>query len=88
MITPLEPTPELLAAARRIASREWTLGPNDSYDPGADPQLYLLSLYRLVCLHFPTPADLLAGGSDRWALTTKGRDWLAEHDPETKETAP
>ncbi|GGM52560.1 hypothetical protein ACFFX1_55510 [Dactylosporangium sucinum] len=86
MITPLEPTPELLAAARRIAAREWKLGPGDSYDAGVDAHLLLLSLHRLACLHFATPEALLAGGSDRWTLTTKGREWLAEHDPETKET--
>jgi len=82
VITPLEPTPELLAAARRIAARQWMLGPNDSYDPGADPHLYLLSLHRLVELYFATPEALIAGGSDRWTLTTKGRKWLAQHTTE------
>lgn len=85
MITPLEPTPELLAAARRIAAREWTLGPNDSYDPGVEPHLYLLSLHRLVALHFASPSRQQEGtDEDRWTLTAAGREWLAKHD--VKET--
>lgn len=86
MITPLEPTPELLAAARRIAARQWTLGPDDSYAPSADPHLHRLWEHRHVTVHFANPSWQQGGtDEDRWTLTEAGRAWLAEHDPETKE---
>ncbi|MER7280532.1 hypothetical protein ABT369_39445 [Dactylosporangium sp. NPDC000244] len=81
MSAPLEPTPELLACARRVATREWTLGPDDSAYPD-DPALRKLVDASYATVYYP-PTRLR---DDYWTLTTSGRAWLAEHGPETKET--
>lgn len=70
-----EPTPELIAAARRVASRTWTVAENE---PGYPTDRHLAALFDagLVFLHYP-PTRLQ---DDRWALTLAGKVWLAEHD--------
>lgn len=71
----LEPTPELLAAAGRVATREWTLTEDE---PGytTDPHLAQLVDAGYVVLYFP-PTRLR---DDYWTLTATGRAWLAAHD--------
>lgn len=86
-MTPPQPTPALLVVARRVAAHRWTLGPNDDYSPTANPNLNLLHEYGFVYVRFA--ANHLrqdVADEDRWALTLTGRDWLAEHDTEAKET--
>lgn len=75
----LKPTPELIAAARRVATREWTLSPNDSAYP-SDPALQQLVDAGYATVYFP-PTRLR---DDYWTLTTRGREWLAQHDTEEK----
>lgn len=75
----LDPTPSLLAVARRVATREWTVPESeDAYGPGMDPDLRRLVDANYVVLYFP-PTRLR---DDYWTLTTTGREWLAEHDKE------
>ncbi len=79
-MTELQPTPELLAVARRVAARDWVLGPNASYAPSADPHLYRLWEARLVTVHYALPSRQQDGtDEDRWTLTAAGREWLARH---------
>jgi hypothetical protein len=75
----LEPIPDLIAAARRVATREWTVGPEEvAYGPDMDPNLQTLVDASYVVLYFP-PTRLRL---DYWTLTQRGRDWLAAHDTE------
>lgn len=76
-MTLLEPTPELLACTRRVATREWTLGPDDSAYPD-DPALRQLIDAGYATVYYP-PTRLR---DDYWTLTTRGREWLAEHGTE------
>jgi hypothetical protein len=69
------PTPELLAAARRCAARDWTVGPEGPFSP-TDPHLRQLVHAGLAYLCF-TPACRLA--DHYWALTDAGEAWLTEH---------
>ena len=73
----IEPTPELLATARRVATREWTVAAEaDAYGPDMDQHLRQLTEAGMVALYFP-PTRLR---DDYWTLTTTGRKWLAKHD--------
>jgi hypothetical protein len=76
-VTALEPTPALLATARRVATRKWTVA---EYEPGYPTDWHLAQLFDagLVILHYP-PTRLR---DDHWALTPAGRDWLAQHGGE------
>lgn len=74
-MTDLTPTPELLAAARRVATREWTVAENEPGYP-TDPHLAQLLDAGLVLLYYP-PTRLR---DDYWTLTDAGRVWLATHD--------
>jgi hypothetical protein len=76
-MTVLAPTPELLAAARRVASRTWTVGHRGPADL-TDPHLKQLVDARLAYLHY-TPA--FKRTDDYWRLTVEGEQWLAEHEP-------
>ncbi len=75
----LDPTPELLAVARRAGTRKWTVGPEGAIEITTNPHLATLVGKGLVRLHY-TPAFALA--DDYWTLTDAGRAWLAEHDKE------
>lgn len=76
-MTDLEPTPELLATARRVATNGWTVGADeDAYGADMDPHLRQLVDASLAILYYP-PTRLR---DDYWALTLDGRVWLAEHD--------
>jgi hypothetical protein len=76
-MTGLEPTPELLATARRVATREWTLTVGE---PGYPTDAHLAQLVDAgyVVLYFP-PTRLR---DDYWTLTATGCAWLAEYDKE------
>jgi hypothetical protein len=76
-VNDLPPTPELLAAARRVATREWTLSVHDSAYPD-DPALRKLVDAGYATVYYP-PTRLR---EDYWTLTTRGREWLAQHDTE------
>lgn len=67
-----EPTPELVAVAKRVATREWTVAPDDPVYPIADPNLALLVGEGLATLHYPPTRERL----DHWTLTCAGRAWL------------
>lgn len=74
MVAPdLEPSSELLAAARR----EWTVA---EHEPGypTDPHLARLFDAGYVVLHYP-PTRLR---DDYWTLTSRGREWLDRHEKE------
>lgn len=71
-LTP-EPTPELLAAARRVATGEWTVEHDEDAFGGAEPALRVLLTANLVELYLP-PTRLRL---DYWTLNTRGREWLA-----------
>lgn len=73
----LEPTPELLTAAMRVATREWTLTTDEPGYP-TDPHLAQLVDAGYVVLYFP-PTRLR---DDYWTLTEAGRAWLTQHDKE------
>lgn len=76
-MTELEPTPDLIVAARRVATREWTVAAEeDAFGPDMDPHLRQLVDASLAMLYFP-PTRLR---DDYWTLTEAGRVWLAEHD--------
>jgi hypothetical protein len=74
-VVELEPTRELLAAARRVATREWTVAENE---PGYPTDWHLARLFDagLVILHYP-PTRLR---DDYWTLTPRGVQWLAQYD--------
>lgn len=74
----LDPTPELLAAARRVATCTWTVGHRGHADL-TDPHLKRLVDARLVYLHY-TAAFKRA--DDYWRLTDEGGQWLAEYGGE------
>lgn len=77
----LTPTPELVAVARRVATRTWTVAHDaDAFGPDMDPCLRLLVSARLALLHL-TPTRLR---DDYWTLTDRGEQWLAELDTEGK----
>jgi hypothetical protein len=69
----LEPTPELLAAARRVQTGTWTVAENE---PGYPTDPYLAQLFDagLVLLHYP-PTRLRP---DYWRLTQDGERWLRD----------
>lgn len=69
----LTPTPELIAAAERVATREWTVAENEPGYP-TDPHLARLFDAGFVILHYP-PTRLRP---DYWTLTTNGRKWLEQ----------
>jgi hypothetical protein len=71
----LEPTPELLAVAQRVATREWTVAPDEDAFTGMDPNLRTLVDVGYVELHLP-PTRLR---DDYWTLTEAGRAWLDEY---------
>lgn len=71
-MTRLKPTPELIAAAQRVATRTWTVAENEPGYP-TDPHLAELFDAGLVVLWYP-PTRLR---DDHWALTTDGVAWLA-----------
>lgn len=78
-MTDLTPIPELLAAARRVATGDWTVEHNeDAFGPNMDPNLRTLVDAGLAVLYFP-PTRLRL---DYWTLTATGRAWLATHDKE------
>jgi hypothetical protein len=72
----LDPTPELLATARRVATREWTVGPEESAFTDMDPSLRQLVDAGYAVLYMP-PASRLR--DDYWTLTWLGEQWLDEH---------
>ena len=77
----LEPTPELIAVARRVATREWTVGAEENaFGPDMDPNLRQLTDASYVMLYFP-PTRLR---DNYWTLTPAGQEWLAEHDTTAK----
>lgn len=78
MITPLEPTPELLACARRVATRDWVVAEDEVIDMDAPIGALVTAGYAVI--YYP-PTRLRP---DYWTLTTSGREWLAQHD--TKES--
>lgn len=75
-----DPTPDLIATARRAAGRDWTVGPEGAIEVQTNPDLAALVTAGLVRLHY-TAAHRLA--DDYWALTDAGRDWLAKANPST-----
>lgn len=76
----LEPTPDLLAAARRAAGTGWIVGPRGSAEACTDPALALLVQAGYVRIHYVSAADQMRGRDDYWSLTTDGRAWLADQD--------
>lgn len=72
----LDPTPELLAVAWRVATGDWTVGHDEDAFGGMDPDLRLLVDKGYAVLYVP-PTRLRL---DYWTLTTTGREWLAKHD--------
>lgn len=77
----LEPTPELIATARGVASRQWTVANNQSAFEDMDPNLRALVDAGYVVLYLP-PTRLR---DDYWTLTAAGRAWLVEHTRETED---
>lgn len=73
----LTPTPELIATARRVATREWTVAENEPGYP-TDPNLAQLVDAGLVVLWYPPTRHR----EDYWTLNSRGEQWLAEHDKE------
>lgn len=76
----LEPTPELIAAARRVATRTWTVAENESGYP-TDPHLAQLVDVGYAVLYYPATRHR----PDYWTLTTTGRQWLADATTEPEE---
>jgi hypothetical protein len=70
----LEPTPELIATARRVATRTWTVGPEGAAGMLHDGHLEQLVIAGLAVLHY-TPAHQMR--DDYWRLTPAGEQWLA-----------
>lgn len=80
----LEPTPDLLAVAQRVASREWTVAHDEDAFTSMDPNLRLLVDAGYAVLYLP-PTRLR---DDYWTLTDTGREWLAEHAQEATDARP
>lgn len=78
----LEPTPDLLATARRANGRDWTVGPEGAIEMETNQALAQLVGVGYVRMHF-TAAYKRA--DDYWTLTEAGRVWLAEHDTTTRD---
>ncbi len=76
----LEPTPELLAAARRCAARGWTFGPEGCIELERNPHLAALHAAGYVRPHFVSATQQTAGQDDYYRLTGEGMAWLAAHD--------
>lgn len=78
----LTPTPELIAAARRAASGQWTVGSEGILaEKRANPHLGEMAKAGLVEL---CAAPVRLPVDDRWALTDAGRQWLAANDKENR----
>lgn len=80
MVNDLEPTPELIAAAKRVATGTWTAGHRGPAEL-TDPALRELVDARLAYLHY-TPAFKRA--DDYWRLSTEGEEWLARAEQESQ----
>lgn len=72
-MTDLEPTPELIACARRVATREWELAAEDPIPN--DPSLLALMDRGYVGVHCRSTRLRL----DYLTLTAAGRGWLARN---------
>lgn len=81
-MTVLNPTPELIAAARKADGRDWTFDHNGPIELETNHILAVLVHVGYIRPHFVTPDAQIAGQDDYWALTDTGRAWLAEHDQE------
>ncbi len=75
----LDPTPELLDAARRCTGRGWTFGPEGVTALVTNPHLAALHAAGYVRPHFVTAAQQAAGRDDYYRLTDEGEAWYAEH---------
>lgn len=78
----LEPTPDLIAAARRI--RDTCVEADHQEPPAKDPPIHALHAAGLVRWHQAAPIRRPDGQMppDRWVLTDQGRAWLADIDIE------
>ncbi len=80
-MTSLEPTPELLAAARRCIARGWTFGPEGCIELATNPHLAALHTAGYVRPVFVTADQQIAGRDDYYRLTDEGEAWYAQHGP-------
>ncbi|MGK5682422.1 hypothetical protein [Actinoplanes sp. URMC 104] len=76
----LEPTPERIAAARRAASREWTVEHDENAYATCGPAMTDLINAGLALLYMP-PTRLRL---DYWTLTPRGFEWLARAERDLK----
>jgi hypothetical protein len=79
-VTRLAPTPERVAIARRIATREWTVGHDEEAFANLDPAHRDLIDAGMAILYMP-PTRLRL---DYWTLTDRGREWLARAEQESQ----
>ncbi len=75
MTADLTPSPELLAAARRV--RDTRVEADHQEPPAKDPAIRALHEANLVRWVQVLPSRR---ESDYWRLTGDGADWLARHD--------
>lgn len=76
----LEPTPERIAVAKRVATREWTVGHDEAAFSGIETAHRELIDAGMVVLHLP-PTRLRL---DYWTLTPRGHEWLARAEAATQ----
>jgi hypothetical protein len=76
----LEPTPELIAAARRCVGRRWTFGPEGCIELATNPHLAALHGAGYVRPHFVSAGQQITGRDDYYRLTDEGMAWFADHD--------
>lgn len=76
----LEPTPDLIATARRAATGTWTFDHRGPVEITTDPNLAQLVAAGYVKPHYISAGQQIAGRDDYYRLTDEGMAWYAEHD--------
>lgn len=84
MTDALTPDRDLVATLRRI--RDTRVEADHDEPPAKDPTVRLLHEHRLIrwVQVEPVPGPDGRIRTDRWSITDVGREWIAEHDKETR----